>query len=88
MISIIGLLGAAIVMFSNIPQLILFVRQGHAEGISVSGNWVGFVGVALRTIYLAYTTHMDVISLAPYFFALACILITFYYIYFPRKKSQ
>lgn len=85
-IELLGLAGAAVVMVSNVPQLILFYRQKHARGISVAGNWVGFVGVGLRTIYLAYTTHGDMIALAPYFFALFCILVTKYYIYFPSKE--
>lgn len=85
---LIGLAGASIVMFSNIPQMIMFYRNKHAKGISVFGNWVGLVGVGLRTIYLWHTTRGDAISLAPYFFALACILFTKYYIYFPGKGKS
>lgn len=87
MFELIGLAGAFIVMVSNLPQLLLFMKQGHAEGISVFGNWVGLVGVGLRTIYLWHITHGDVLSLAPYFFSLACILFTKLYIYFPRKNA-
>lgn len=85
---LIGLAGASIVMVSNVPQLVLFWQQKHAKGISVLGNWVGLVGVGLRTIYLWHSTHGDVISLAPYFFAITCILYTKYFIYFPKEDAR
>ena len=85
---LIGLLGASIVMFSNIPQMIMFYRNKHAKGISVLGNWVGLVGLTLRTIYLWHTTKGDAISLLPYFFAIACTLFTKYYIYWPKNTKD
>lgn len=85
---IIGFLGAVIVTYSNLPQILLFFKRGNANGISKSSTWLGFVGVLLRTIYLIDTTKWDMIALIPYFFALACIVITLYYIYFPSKQSS
>lgn len=85
---ILGILGAIIVTYSNLPQMWLFVKQGHADGISISSTWIGLVGVLLRTVYLLHTTHGDIISLAPYFFAIACIVLTLYYIYWPRRDKQ
>lgn len=86
MIKEIGIVGAVIVSVSNIPQLVLFYRTGNAKGISVLGNWVGLIGVSFRTIYLYSATKGDIVALGPYFFAIACILFTKYYIYFPRKE--
>lgn len=86
MIETIGFLGATIVMYSNVPQMWLFIKQGHAIGISKSANWIGLVGLLLRTIYLAHSTNYDMMSLAPYFFAIACTILTFYYMYFPKEQ--
>lgn len=83
---VLGIIGALIVSVSNLPQLFLFFKQGHARGISHSGNIVGFIGVGLRTIYLAHATHFDLIALGPYFFALMCIGVTEFYIRWPRKE--
>lgn len=85
MINTVGIIGAIIVTYSNIPQILLFFKQGHARGISVSSNWLGFVGLLCRTIFLIYTTNWNLIVLIPYFFALFCTIVTFYYIYFPRN---
>lgn len=85
---IIGLLGATIVSISNIPQMVMFIRNKHAKGISISGNWVGFFGVVLRAIYLGHLTHWDAIALSPYGFSISCILLTFYYIYWPKKEED
>lgn len=82
---IIGLIGVFVMMLSNIPQMIVFYRNKNANGISVLGNWFGLVGVVLSIVYLWYSTNRDLISLAPYFFALGRILFTKYYIYFPSK---
>ncbi len=84
---ILGILGAFIVTYSNLPQIILFFKQRHAEGISLSSTWLGLVGVSFRTIYLIETTHWDLIALFPYFFAIVCIGITLYFIYFPNKEK-
>ncbi len=80
-----GLVGAIIVTYSNVPQMVLFVRQGHARGISLSSTWLGTLGVSIRTIYLIHTTGWNLIVLGPYFFAIACCLLTLYYCYRPRK---
>lgn len=80
-----GVAGAVIVTYSNLPQIVLFVRQGHAKGISVSSTWIGFLGVALRTIFLVHTVGLNFIVLVPYFFSLLCIIITIYYLTFPRE---
>ena len=85
-LELIGLAGASIVMVSNIPQLVMFHRNKNAHGISVLGNWVGLLGLTLRTIYLWHTTHADLLSLAPYFFAIACTLYTKYWIYYPSEE--
>lgn len=87
LLNIIGIAGALIVTYSNIPQMWLFIKQGHAKGISVSSTWIGGVGLALRTVYIAHTTNYDALALGPYFFALACIALTLYYIYFPKTNK-
>jgi uncharacterized protein with PQ loop repeat len=86
LINILGLAGAFIVTYSNVPQMWLFVKQGHAKGISVSSTWIGTIGLLLRTIYLSVTTHWDLIALGPYFFALGCCVLTLYYIYYPKGE--
>lgn len=86
-INLIGLTGAFIVTGSNLPQMCLFIKQGHARGISISSTWIGLVGLLLRTIYLSYSTHMDLIAMGPYFFALACTVLTLVYIYKPRSEK-
>lgn len=88
MIEILGTAGAVIVMWSNLPQIWMFIKNKNAKGISISSTWIGFIGVALRTIYLSYATHNDLIALGPYFFALLCLIITLYYIYFPKDNSN
>ncbi len=87
LIELIGIAGATIVTLSNIPQLALFIRRGNADGISLASNWVGLVGVVLRTIYIGHTTGFNFTILGPYYFALFSILLTFYYLYFPRKTT-
>lgn len=87
LINLIGLTGAAIVTYSNVPQMLLFIKQGHARGISVSSTWIGLVGLLLRTVYLSYSTHMDLIAMGPYFFALGCTVLTLVYIYKPRSEK-
>ncbi len=85
LLDIIGLAGAVIVTTSNLPQMVMFIRQGHAQGISISATWVGLIGVLFRTIYLLGTVGTNFTILGPYYFAIACILLTLYYIYFPNK---
>jgi MtN3 and saliva related transmembrane protein len=85
---IIGLSGAFIVTYSNLPQIFMFFKQKHAEGISKSSNWIGLLGVVLRTLYLIHTAGWNLVILGPYFFAIACIVITLYYCYFPNNKTN
>lgn len=81
-----GWAGAIIVSWSNVPQMVMFIKQKHARGISLSSTWVGFIGVVLRGIYLLWKTKGDPIALGPYAFGIACILLTLYYLYFPGDK--
>lgn len=87
-IKVLGIIGAFIVTYSNVPQIVLFFYQGHAKGISKSSTWLGLLGLILRTVYLIYTTNWDMIALGPYFFAIGCLLITLYFIYFPRRNHE
>ena len=80
-----GIAGAVIVTTSNLPQMWMFIRQKHAEGISKSSTWVGLIGVLLRTIFILHTTSGSLVLLGPYYFAIACIILTLYYSYFPGK---
>lgn len=83
-----GTVGALVVTYSNIPQMWQFVKQGHAIGISISSTWIGLVGLLLRTVYLAKVTHLDPIALGPYIFAILCVLLTLFYIYFPGDQNE
>jgi len=85
---LIGSTGGIIVSYSNVPQLIMFVRQGHAEGISKSSTWIGTFGLLFRMFYLMHTTNANYIVLGPYFFAIFCCILTLYYCHFPRKESK
>ncbi len=87
LLELIGIAGALIVSVSNLPQMVLFIRNGHAKGISHSSTWVGLVGVLFRTIYLLGTVGTNFTILGPYYFAIACILLTLYYLYYPRKTK-
>lgn len=87
LIDLLGLAGAVIVTYSNLPQMVLFFKQGHAKGISSSSTWLGTIGVSLRTIYLIHTVGLNLIVLTPYFFSIACCLMTLYYIYRPVNKE-
>jgi len=82
----IGILGAIIVTYSNLPQILLFFKKGNADGISVSSTWLGTLGTLLRTIFLVHTVGLNPIVLGPYFFALFCCLVTLVYLYFPRRQ--
>ncbi len=86
-LELLGTAGAIIVTYSNVPQMVQFVKQGNAVGISKSSSWIGLIGLLLRTIYLFKVTHGDVIALGPYVFANLCVLLTLYYIYFPKKEN-
>jgi len=88
MYELIGLAGAFIVTYSNLPQMLLFIKQKHAQGISISSNWIGLVGVILRTVYLIHTAGWNVVILGPYFFAIGCIILTLYYCYFPTATVE
>jgi len=85
-IEFLGTAGAIIVTYSNIPQIVLFFKQKNADGISVSSTWIGLLGTVLRTIYLIYTVGLNMIVLGPYFFAIFCILVCLYYMYFPTRN--
>lgn len=87
MLELIGLAGALIVTYSNLPQIWLFIKKGNADGISLSSTWLGLIGVLFRTIYLIYSAKANFIVLGPYFFAIGCILVTLYYCYFPCKRQ-
>ena len=82
-----GTIGAVIVTTSNIPQLYLFYKQGHAKGISQSSMWVGTAGLIMRTAFLMHETKLNYVVLGPYYFAILCTIYTFYYMYFPRKPN-
>lgn len=82
-----GLIGAFIVTYSNIPQMFLFFKQGHAQGISISSTWIGTIGLLLRTAYIIHTAGLNLILLGPYFFAILSCIITLYYIHYPRVDS-
>jgi len=84
-LDIIGYIGAFIVTYSNIPQVILFFKHGDARGISIPSTWLGLLGVCLRGVYLALTTSFNLIVLFPYFFSIGCLFITLYYCYFPSN---
>lgn len=86
-IGAVGLAGAVVVTYSNIPQMWLFIKQKHARGISISSTWIGLIGLLLRTVYLIHSTKGDLIALGPYFFAIGCVVLTLYYIYFPGDEK-
>lgn len=88
LLEFIGLAGASIVMVSNVPQLVMFYKNKNAKGISILGNWVGLLGLTLRTIFLWNVTQGNMTALAPYFFAIFCVLFTKYYIYFPKSDKN
>ena len=85
---LLGIIGALIVTYSNIPQIWLFIKNGNANGISRSGTWIALIGLGLRTVYLAKATSFDAIALGPYVFAIACVVLTLYYCYFPRVDEK
>ncbi len=87
MFSAIGIIGAFIVSYSNLPQMWLFFKQGHAKGISLSSTWLGTIGLLFRTVFLIHTTGLNWIVLGPYFFAIGCCIMTLYYCYFPSKEK-
>lgn len=86
LIEFIGIVGAIIVTYSNLPQIVLFIKQGHAKGISLSSTWLGLIGIIFRATFLFYTVGMNLIIFIPYFFAIFCCVLTLYYIY--RIKEE
>lgn len=85
---ILGTVGAVIVSYSNLPQLYLFYKQGHAIGISHSSMWIGTTGLLMRTAFLMHETKLNYVVLGPYYFGIVCTIYTFYYMYFPRRPSN
>lgn len=83
-----GIIGALLVSYSNLPQMWLFIKNGNAKGISASSTWLALLGLGLRTIYLAKATSFDPIALGPYVFAIACVILTLRYIHFPKDLPQ
>lgn len=84
-IDIIGTIGGVLLAYSNIPQIVMFFRSGHAEGISKASTWLWLVGMVCRVAYMIHVSGYDTIVLAPYGFASICCVITFYYLYFPKE---
>ena len=80
-----GTLGALIVIYANLPQVLLFIKQGHAQGISKVSVWLGLLGLSFRLTYVVQTEAFDPIIVLPYGFSLAYLLITLYYCYYERK---
>ena len=83
----IGLVGGIALAYSNIPQIALFLKQKHADGISKFSTWLWFVGLILKFVYSIHTTGYNKIILGPYILAFICCAVTLYYVYFPKVNK-
>lgn len=86
MLEIIGVIGAILIIYSNIPQMIKFYRQGHANGISFAATHVAFMGILLRGYYQFHVTNFNWIITVPYIFSFICIMTTYYYLYKGKNR--
>ncbi len=81
MYPLLGLIGSSLIVYSNLPQILLFIRQSHAKGISKSSTWCWLIGTICRGAYLVHLSGWDVILLAPYVLAVVFSVVTLYYCY-------
>ncbi len=84
----VGLAGGILLAYSNIPQIIMFLRQKHARGISKFSIWLWAVGLVLKFAYSIHTTGYNKIILMPYALSMACCVVTLYYCYFGADKLE
>jgi uncharacterized protein with PQ loop repeat len=80
-----GIAGSILLAYSNIPQIIKFIRQKHADGISLISTWLWLLGLLGKLVYTVYTTGYNKIIFYPYLFTIGCAIITLWYCYFGQK---
>jgi len=85
LINIIGIIGTVMVTYSNIPQLLLFFRQRHAKGISLSSTWIYTIGIILRAAFMMFLIGLNLIVMIPYVFSILSGVLTLYFCYIDKE---
>ena len=84
MLEIIGIIGAIILAFSSLPQVILTFKQGHIKGISDGLIVMWSIGVILMFIYVLPTGSIPLIG--NYLLNIIFVGVLVFYRLFPRRK--
>jgi len=85
MIEFIGWFGSLLLAFCGLPQAIVAIRKGNAEGIDTLFLLSWFLGEVFTLTYIFYSTFRWPL-IFNYTANIVFILIIFYFKYYPRKK--
>ena len=81
-IKYLGMLGSFLAFVCSIPQVIMVIENGNANGLSLSMLWMWIAGMMSLFVYI-YKTTKDKILMFQYFFISLEIVVLLYYSYFP-----
>lgn len=85
LISVIGWIGTIAYTVYTIPQVLICLKNGNANGISRLFAIAYLFGCVLSLIYSCY--HHDVILAVNFGIGTIAWIVIHYYLYFPRKTN-